>query len=263
MSDSGDLTRDPWAKLREFTQARIGLGRAGDAMPTQDLLTFQLDHAHARNAVKGSVDFTTLARRIGDTPECLHVHSAAADRATYIRRPDLGRRLDERSRTLVAAAAASAARTAAWDVVFVIADGLSSVAIQSHAVPVLHACLERLRDWKIAPVVLAAQARVALGDEVCRLMNAQLCVVLIGERPGLSVGDSLGLYMTWRPTPDHRDADRNCISNIHAHGLTYTLAAEKLCWLLSQARTRQLSGVSLKENAPGSNVLHASRHSLR
>jgi ethanolamine ammonia-lyase small subunit len=222
------------------------LDRCGDALPTRALLQFQLDHAHARDAVNGSVDFAALAAQIGDRP-ILRVASAAVDRATYIRRPDLGRRLDDRSRALLAGECARET----WDVVFVIADGLSSAAINDHAAATLHACLERLRDWKLAPIVLAAQARVALGDEICVAMNAQLCVVLIGERPGLSVANSLGIYLTWRPRVGHRDADRNCLSNIHADGLSYELAAEKLCWLLSEARRRQLSGVALKEDAAG------------
>jgi ethanolamine ammonia-lyase small subunit len=140
------------------------------------------------------------------------------------------------------------------DIAFIIADGLSSAAVNDHAALTLRACLERLPEWKIAPIVVAAQARVALGDEICVLLNAKLCVVLIGERPGLSVANSLGIYLTWQPRIGHRDADRNCISNIHADGLSYEHAAQKLCWLLSEARRRRLSGIALKEDAARSAV---------
>jgi ethanolamine ammonia-lyase small subunit len=242
VSDPLDSTADPWVKLRDFTRARIGLKRSGDAMPTQDVLRFQLDHAHARDAIQGAVDFSALRERLAFGGRCLHVHSAASNRSIYIRRPDLGRRLDEPSRKSLA----DEFSTEPWDVVFVVADGLSSVAIEDHAAPALRACLDRLQQWKIAPIVLAEQARVALGDEVALLMNALLCVVLIGERPGLSVRNSLGMYMTWRPRRDHRDAERNCISNIHEHGLAYAQAADTLVWLLSEAKNRRLSGIALK-----------------
>jgi ethanolamine ammonia-lyase small subunit len=243
-----DVSPDPWTRLRSLTAARIGLERCGDAISTRDLLKFQLDHAHARDAVKGSVDFLSLADRIGHHHVVLRVNSAAADRATFIRRPDLGRRLDAPSIALLSAARSSARA----DVLFVIADGLSADAVQDHAVPVLHGCLDRLHEWRIAPIVLAAQARVALGDEICMHLNADLCVVLIGERPGLSVANSLGIYLTWRPRLGHRDADRNCISNIHSKGLGYDKAAETLVWLLTHARQHQVSGISLKENASAS-----------
>jgi ethanolamine ammonia-lyase small subunit len=240
-----DLPPDPWARFRAFTRARIGLDRCGDAMSTQALLQFQLDHAHARDAVNGVVDFSAVAMQIGGDRPILHVHSAAADRATYLRRPDLGRRLDDSSRALLAS---NQAREK-WDVALIVADGLSSAAVNDHAATTLDACLRRLAGWKVAPIVLAAQARVALGDEICVLLNANLCAVLIGERPGLSVANSLGIYLTWQPRIGHRDADRNCISNIHADGLTYEHAAEKLYWLLSEATRRQVSGIALKEDA--------------
>jgi len=241
-----DVSPDPWEKLRALTPARIGLERCGDAISTRALLQFQLDHAHARDAVNGTVDFQALAASI-DRP-VLRVHSAAADRATFIRRPDLGRRLDAPSIALLTSAR-SAERA---DAVFVIADGLSAVAVQDHASAVLRKCLERLPGWRIAPVVLAAEARVALGDEICLHLNADLCVVLIGERPGLSVANSLGIYLTWQPRIGHRDADRNCISNIHARGLAYDDAAQKLVWLMTQARRSQVSGIALKEDAKAS-----------
>jgi ethanolamine ammonia-lyase small subunit len=244
VSDPGGLPHDPWAKLRAFTRARIGLERCGDSMPTTALLQFQLDHANARDAVNRMVDFSALATQIGDTRRILRVHSAAIDRATYVRRPDLGRILDERSRALLAVEYAPEP----WDVAFIIADGLSSAAVNDHAAATLHACLERLPGWRLAPIVLASQARVALGDHISVLLNTNLCVVLIGERPGLSVANSLGAYLTWQPKIGRRDADRNCVSNIHADGLTYEQAADKLCWLASEAARRRLSGTALKED---------------
>jgi ethanolamine ammonia-lyase small subunit len=246
-----DAPLDPWARFRVATRARIGLERCGDGLPTAALLDFQLAHAHARDAVHRLVDFTALAARIAPERPVLHVRSAAPDRAVYIRRPDLGRRLDEDSRVRLAAKRLDTP----WDVVFVIADGLSSAAVEDHAYATLQACLLQLPDWRIGPVVLAGQARVALADEVGALLNARLSVILIGERPGLSVANSLGLYLTWNPGPGRTDAERNCISNIHADGLSYDLAAGKLAWLITEARKRGLSGVTLKEESAAPTAL--------
>lgn len=234
-----DLTRDPWARFRTATRARIGLGRAGDALPTKPLLDFQLAHARARDAVHGVVDFDALADALGR--ETIAVHSAAADRAIYLRRPDLGRRLDSSSRDLLI--------QGEWDAVFVIADGLSAAAVTDHAATLVEAALARLPGWRIAPVVLARQARVALGDEVGELLGAALAVVLIGERPGLSVANSLGAYLTWGPRVGRKDSERNCISNIHADGLGYQAAADRLAGLMAEARRLKLSGINLKEDA--------------
>lgn len=231
---------DPWARFRASTRARIGLGRAGDALPTAALLEFQLAHARARDAVHGAVDFDRLAAELTPHP-ALHVHSAAPDRTTYLRRPDLGRRLDETSRGALSAGD--------WDIAFVIADGLSAAAVEAHAVPLLHACRERLAGWTIAPAVLASQARVALGDEIGALLGARLVAVLIGERPGLTAADSLGVYLTWDPRPGRMDSERNCLSNIHGDGLPVAVAADKLCWLADQAARLRLTGVGLKEDA--------------
>jgi ethanolamine ammonia-lyase small subunit len=240
-----EIAADPWARFRAATRARIALGRAGDALPTKALLEFQLAHARARDAVHGAIDFDRLARQIGAERPVLRVHSAAEDRATYLRRPDLGRRLDEASRSLLRGLPAPARP---WDVAFVLADGLSG-AIDRHAVPQLRACLARLQGLAVAPIVLAENARVALGDEIGALLDVSVCVVLIGERPGLSVADSLGIYLTWAPLPGRNDAERNCLSNIHADGLSYDAAATKLAWLVTEARRRKLSGVDLKEEA--------------
>jgi len=246
-----DTPCDPWARYRLATPARIGLERCGDGLPTAALLDFQLAHAHARDAVHRLADFSALAARIAPERPVLQVHSAAPDRAVYIRRPDLGRRLDGDSRALLAAKRSDEP----WDAVFVIADGLSSAAVDDHAYATLQACLFRLPGWRIGPVVLAGQARVALADEIGALLNARLSVILIGERPGLSVANGLGLYLTWNPCPGRTDAERNCISNIHADGLSYDLAAGKLAWLMAEARKRGSSGVALKEESTGATTL--------
>lgn len=234
--------KDPWSRWRSATRARIGLGRSGDGLPTPALLEFQAAHGRARDAVHGAADFAALADALAPLPS-LAVHSQAPDRATYLRRPDLGRRLDPASLPLLDAARSD------WDVAFVIADGLSARAIEHHAVPLLQACRARLDGWRIAPIVLAAQARVALGDEIGERLGASCVAVLIGERPGLSVADSLGAYLTWAPQPGRSDAQRNCISNIRPEGLGYVEAARRLWWLCAEARRLGLTGVALKDNS--------------
>lgn len=236
--------KDPWARFRQATRARIGLGRSGDALPTRALLDFQLAHARARDAVHSAADFDRLAADLAPL-DTLRVHSAAPDRATYLRRPDLGRRLD--------AASAAALPAGDWDILFVVADGLSAAAVQANAAPLVHACVARLPALRIGPVVLAGQARVALGDEVAAAMGARLVALLVGERPGLSAADSLGAYLTWDPRPGRADSERNCISNIHAGGLPIPVAADTLCWLATEAARLKLTGVDLKEDAPSLN----------
>lgn len=242
-------TPDLWARFRAATPARIALGRSGDALPTAALLDLQLAHARARDAVHAAVDFGALAAALAPLPT-LRVDSAAGDRATYLRRPDLGRRLDDRSRALLSQFGAPGS-----EVVFVVADGLSAAAVARHALPTLLACIDRLPGRRIAPIVLAGQARVAIGDEIGALLQARSCVVLIGERPGLSVADSLGLYVTWAPRPGRKDAERNCVSNVHAGGLSYADAADKVAWLLTEASRIGATGVRLKENATRGDAL--------
>lgn len=242
MSDTPkDKPQDPWARFRSATRARIALGRSGDALPTKALLEFQLAHARARDAVHSAVDFDRLAADLSPL-ETVRVHSAAPDRPTYLRRPDLGRRLDP--------ASAAGLMAGEWDLVFVIADGLSAAAVQVNAAPLIRACTARLGHLRIGPVVLAEQARVALGDEVASAMGARLVALLVGERPGLSAAESLGVYLTWEPRPGRADSERNCISNIHADGLSIQTAADKLCWLATEAARLKLTGVALKEDAP-------------
>ncbi|MGY8526682.1 ethanolamine ammonia-lyase subunit EutC [Paracidovorax citrulli] len=243
---------NPWDRLRQFTNARIALGRAGNAQPTAALLAFGLAHAQARDAVHQPLALEPLARDLETAGfGCLHAHSAAPDREHFLRRPDLGRRLDEASRQTLGAATAGVP----FDVVFVIADGLSAQAAQRHALPVLLAVRELLTDWRLGPVVLAQQSRVALGDEIGQLLGARQVVVMIGERPGLSSPDSLGLYLTHDPRPGRTDAERNCISNVRPEGLPYRAAAARLVWLLRGAAQLGCSGVRLKDDSGGEGLL--------
>jgi ethanolamine ammonia-lyase small subunit len=232
---------DPWAPLRAATPARIGLGLTGDALALREVLDLQLAHALARDAVHATLDEAALEAALRPHP-ALRVRSAAPDRGAYLRRPDLGRRLRPACRDLVA--------PGGFDVVFVLADGLSATAVQRHAPAVLHACLARLDGWSAAPAVVAIQGRVALGDEIGERLGARLVAVLIGERPGLSVPDSLGVYLTHAPRVGRRDSERNCISNIHgAGGLDPEAAAAKLVWLMREALARGLTGTGLKDDS--------------
>ena len=230
---------DPWRELRAATPARVGLGRSGDTMPLRPVLDFQLAHAQARDAVHAALDVDALRATL-EPRETRVVRSLAPDRATYLKRPDLGRKLD---------ADHDLARDAGpADCLFVLADGLSATATARHAVPLLEATLPLLDGLSLAPFVVATQARVALGDEIGAALGARLCVILIGERPGLSVADSLGAYVTFAPRPGRRDSERNCISNIHGRGgLSYTAAARKLAWLIRAALQLGATGVTLKD----------------
>ena len=247
---SGGVIANPWGELRRFTAARIALGRAGVSMPTAAHLAFQLAHAQARDAVHVQLDAAGLAASLGAALglACLTLHSAAPDRATYLRRPDLGRMLDAKSR---AALAALERPELPWDIGFVIADGLSALAIERHALPFLRSWLgaQVAEPMSMAPLVIVGQGRVAVGDEVAQLLGAQLVVVMIGERPGLSSPDSMGLYLTWQPRVGMTDERRNCISNVRLDGLGYEDAARKLHYLVSEARRRGLSGVALKDES--------------
>lgn len=224
--------------LREFTPARVALGRAGNSLPTRELLDFQLAHARARDAVYCPLDAGSLGF------EAIRLESAARDRPEYLRRPDLGRRLSERSRNELAAIAGP------FDVVFIVADGLSALAVHRHASNLLTAIFPMLNEWKMAPAIVVEQGRVAIADEIGALLHAALSVILIGERPGLSCADSLGVYMTWSPRPGRTDAERNCISNIHNAGLSTGAAANLLFLLMNRARASQLSGIGLQVSLP-------------
>ena len=231
-----------WAGLRRHTQARIGLGRAGSALPTRHRLELQAAHAAARDAVHSPFDPDVVASALPGVPT-VRVRSAAPDRLTYLQRPDLGRRLDDVDRAHLP--------HDGWDIAFVVADGLSSRAVHEHAAPVIRATTARLpAGWRVAPVVLAEQARVALGDDVAHALGAGMVVVLVGERPGMSAADSLGAYLTYAPRPGRTtDADRNCLSNIRPPlGLPYDTAAAKLASLMTRARELGGTGVSLKDD---------------
>jgi ethanolamine ammonia-lyase small subunit len=238
---------DPWHQLRALTPARVALGRAGGSLPTRAHLNFQLDHARARDAVHDALDLDALAQALRQTGrECVAVKSAAEDRLRYLQRPDLGRRLDSGSHQIIQQ---SFPPGSSVDAVFVVADGLAARAVHRHAVPLLaEVCPRLLADgWQLAPIVLAEQGRVALGDEIGALTGARMVVILIGERPGLSSPDSLGAYLTWGPRVGRTDADRNCISNIRPAGLSYESAATRIHYLMNEARRRRLSGVALKD----------------
>lgn len=245
-----------WAALRRFTDARIALGRAGVSLPTAAHLDFQLAHAKARDAVHLALDVTQLASTLNASLEVPYVpyltlHSAATDRTAYLQRPDLGRRLDAASREVLTTLKMQAAPPSArpYDLALVVVDGLSAFAIEQNAAPFLSILRRRIgaENWSIAPICLIQQGRVAVGDEVAELLGAKAVVVLIGERPGLSSPDSMGLYLTWMPRVGLLDASRNCISNVRPAGLRYEEAAYKLHHLLSESRRRQLSGVDLKD----------------
>lgn len=240
--------------LRSFTAARIALGRSGISQPTAPQLQFQMAHAMARDAVHQPLALDRLLQELAATGlDTLALRSAAASRAVYLQRPDLGRMLCDASRQML-----QDLHPPAHDVAFVIADGLSALAIERHALPFLELMLARLRaeHWSVAPLAIVEQGRVAIGDEAGQLLRANAVVVLIGERPGLSSPDSMGLYLTWQPRPGLTDERRNCISNVRPDGLRYAEAAARLHYLLEQSRTRQLSGVQLKdETGAGGAVL--------
>lgn len=268
-----------WHVLRQYTAARIGLGRAGISVPTKHLLDFQLAHAQAQDAVHLPLNIEQLkddiellkadiellkaeveqAYKTGN-PSAKHllaVHSQVHDRAHYLQRPDLGRRLDADSVDLLKRSAAPAEEP--YDLAIVIVDGLSSFAIQKNAPPLLQLLTQRLAQqplsdnkggtFRLAPIVIVQQGRVAIGDEVGELLNAKLVLVFVGERPGLSSPDSLGLYLTWGPKVGLTDESRNCISNVRPQGLVYQEAVNKVYYLLSQAHQRKLTGVNLKERS--------------
>ena len=238
---------DPWVALKAFTAARIALGRSGTSVPLREALAFKLAHAHARDAVYSVLATEPLLAALQplQLPVC-QVRSRAHTRQEYLQRPDWGRQLDEPSRALLAEHAAGEC-----DVALVLADGLSATAINDHAAPLLDLLVPELRQagFRLGPLVLAEQARVALGDEIGQLLGARLVLVLIGERPGLSSPNSLGAYFTYGPRPGLTDEVRNCVSNIRPEGLTYPVAAAKLFFLLQEARRRQLSGVALKDQS--------------
>ena len=241
---------DPWRSLERFTAARIGLGRAGGSLPTRALLEFQLSRSQARDAVQRVLDCAALERQLHERGwEVCRLQSAAKDRHVYIQRPDLGRILSDESKAVLESRPRAAV---SYDVAFVIADGLSALAVERHAAALLRAIVPKLHEagWRLAPICIVERGRVAVGDEIGALLPARLTALLIGERPGLSSPDSLGVYLTWDPMPGRSNAERNCISNIRTEGLSYAFAAHKLFYLIAEAQRRKLTGVNLKEEAP-------------
>jgi ethanolamine ammonia-lyase small subunit len=243
----GQPAASPWDVLRRLTPARVALGRSGAALPSAEVLAFGHAHALARDAVHRTLDTARLKAEIHALG--LHVYevaSAAPDRATYLRRPDLGRQLaPESAETL------QDSGTEAADLAIIVADGLSAIAVQANAPPLLAALLPGIRaaGWRLAPIVIATQARVALGDQVGAALHAGMALVLIGERPGLSSPDSLGAYLTFAPQAGRRDNERNCVSNIRVAGLSADRAAGSLLWLMAEAFRRGSSGVALKDES--------------
>lgn len=242
--------QNPWLQLRRLTPARIALGRTGTSLPTNAQLDFQFAHAQARDAVHLPFDHAGLSAQLGERGrESLLLHSAAVDRNSYLQRPDLGRKLSDESAQALREHAA--AHPGGVDLAIVVADGLSALAVHRHTLPFLTRLEEQMSadGWSMAPVVLVEQGRVAVGDEIGQLLGAKMLVMLIGERPGLSSPDSLGLYFTYNPKIGLTDAYRNCISNVRLEGLSYGMAAHRLLYLMREACRRQLSGVNLKDEA--------------
>lgn len=248
------VVENPWERLNAFTDARIGLGRAGVSLPTSKLLAFQLAHAQAQDAVHCPLDVEALSAELTQALSLsgapIRLHSHAQDRAMYLQRPDYGRRLNDETREQLQQAAATQQR---YDLAVVIVDGLSALAVQQNSGPFLSALYQLLdkdaTDWQLAPLTIVEQGRVAIGDEIGALLNADAVLVMIGERPGLSSPDSLGLYMTWAPEPGLKDDRRNCISNVRPAGLQVEEAARRFFLLLKEARQLKLSGVKLKDRS--------------
>jgi ethanolamine ammonia-lyase small subunit len=251
--------QDSWAKLRQFTNARIGLGRVGTSIPTQELLRFQLSHAQAMDAVHVPLDASALidtfeqSELIKPLLPAFILHSCASNRMEYLQRPDFGRQLDDASLYRLQQFQQQSTNCQ-YDLAIVIADGLSSYAITNHAKPFIEALLKYLqsdqqKEWNLAPLAIVEQARVAVGDDVGEALQAKEVLLLVGERPGLSSPDSMGLYLTWNPKRGTEDSLRNCISNVRPEGLSYRLAAHKCFYLLSESQQIQLTGVSLKDRS--------------
>ncbi|MBV6824087.1 ethanolamine ammonia-lyase subunit EutC [Pseudomonas sp. PD9R] len=241
---------NPWLELRRLTPARIALGRTGTSMPTRAQLDFQYAHAQARDAVHLPFDHVALRSQLTERGrDSILLHSAAIDRNSYLQRPDLGRKLSEASAQILRDY--TAAHPGGVDLAIVVADGLSALAVHRHTLPFLARLEEQVNaeNWSVAPVILVEQGRVAVADEIGELLGAKMTVILIGERPGLSSPDSLGLYFTYNPKVGLTDAYRNCISNVRLEGLSYGMAAHRLLYLMREACRRQLSGVNLKDEA--------------
>ncbi len=268
------VVKNPWSILQDFTDARIGLGRTGISLPTDKLLDFQLSHAKARDAVHLPLDLERLFEGFADMPLELELlgksnskgvlsdgciplvlHSQASNRHIYLQRPDLGRRVNKESKQKLL----ELKQEEAYDLAIVVVDGLSSIAIKENAINFIHKLTRELvnddEDWLLAPFTIVEQGRVAIGDEIGKLLNAKAVLVLIGERPGLSSPDSLGIYLTYNPKVGLNDSNRNCISNVRSDGLSYEEATKKSLYLLKESRKLQLSGVNIKDRTEDDETL--------
>ena len=245
ITKSGAGITDPLSFLKEFTTARIAIGSTGSSIPTKQLLEFKLAHAHARDAVYSVMDTEVLEEALAQFHRpILQLHSKAENRAQYLQRPDLGRKPNEESLNRLAD------QITGDDIVIIIADGLSAIAINENVLALLQLLIPKLlaANLKLGPLCLVQQGRVAIGDDTAHELHAKLSLVLIGERPGLSAADSIGAYLTYQPKPGLKDNSRNCISNIRPGGLDLSLAADKIFYLVQEAFKRKLSGVGLKDN---------------
>jgi len=244
MADHPSVTDDPWGDLKQLTNARIALGRAGGSVPTGEWLAFKLAHARARDAVHCQFDAGRIEQAFDKLgTESVTVDTMAVDRMNYLQRPDLGRRLSEASRALIRR------RSGHFDLAIIVSDGLSAAAAHEQVPPLAALLLPRLQadHWKLAPIVIARFGRVALEDEIGALIGAHIALMLIGERPGLGSPDSLGAYLVYHPKPGNTDADRNCVSNIRPEGLDHQQAADVIVYLLNESRRRKISGIDLKD----------------
>lgn len=253
------VIENPWAVLKDYTDARIGLGRAGVSIPTKKSLEFQLAHAQAQDAVHLPLDVETVIEQLENANLNFNqeqeifapilLHSQAINRTTYLQRPDLGRRLDKKS--VETLKKVNTLKDEKYDLSIVVVDGLSSLAIKENATIFIKKLFEALnsdsKDWNLSPITIVLQGRVAIGDEVAEILNSKTSIVLIGERPGLSSPDSMGLYLTYNPKVGLTDESRNCISNIRIEGLSYEEGIKKTMYLLKESRRLELSGVNLKD----------------
>lgn len=245
---TNDTHLDQWEKLKQLTDARIAIGRAGCSIPTQAMLEFQLAHAQARDAVYQELDTDALQDRLKSLGlASLVVQSKACDKQEYLKRPDYGRLLNQSSHQTLTDCKDSNSKS--YDVCIVIGDGLSALAIEENAVALIESLLSDIQaeDWSLAPIVIATGSRVALGDEVAEILNAKMLVMLIGERPGLSSPDSMGIYYTWNAQSGYLDSKRNCISNVRPAGLSIPIATQRLMNLMRQSKKLGYSGVNLKD----------------
>lgn len=248
LPEHNPIEPNSWEFLKKLTSARIALGRAGISLPTKELLAFRLAHAQARDAVYSGIDKEKILAQLSKAGfDFFEIESKSASRNEYLKNPNTGRKLSDDSLVKLKQLPSS------YDLCFIIADGLSATSVNEHAVEVITILFSKLKklNWSIAPVLVAEQARVALSDEVGSTLKSEIVVMLIGERPGLSAPDSMGAYITYQPEPGLTDERRNCVSNIRPEGLTYHFAAEKLFYLLTEMKTRKISGVQLKDRQDG------------